>query len=60
MGTCNALKKESGGRLLLQYTLLFALFTAGLFGVLIITHRSFMQFHDAFRQGAFRLIEIRN
>ena len=60
MGTGNALKKESGGRLLLQYTLLFALFTAGLFGVLIITHRSFMQFHDAFRQGAFRLIEIRN
>ena len=54
------LKKEGGGRLLLQYTLLFALFTAGFFAVLIITHRSFMQFHDAFRQGAFRLIEIRN
>ncbi|MBR2674902.1 MAG: YfhO family protein [Mogibacterium sp.] len=28
--------------------------------MLILTHRSFMQFHDAYKQGAFRLIEMRN
>ena len=46
--------------LLLQYTVLFGVFVAGIFAVLLITHRSFMQYHDAYRQGAFRLIEFRN
>ena len=46
--------------LLLQYTVLFGVFVAGIFAVLLITHRSFMQYHDAYRQGAFRLIEFKN
>ena len=44
----------------LQYTLLFCIFTAGIFAVLILSHRNFMQFHDAYKQGAFRLLELQN
>ena len=53
-------ENKSGWRLLLQYTVLFGVFVAGIFAVLLITHRSFMQYHDAYRQGAFRLIEMKN
>lgn len=55
-------KGRSGKRLniFLLYTLLFCVFTAGIFAVLILSHRSVMQFHDAYKQGAFRLVELRN
>lgn len=56
----SSLVKKHGWRLVLQYTVLFGIFVAGIFAVLLITHRSFMQYHDAYRQGAFRLIEYRN
>ena len=49
-----------GLKMFLLYTLLFCVFTAGIFAVLILTHRNVMQFHDAYKQGAFRLIELRN
>lgn len=55
--------RTSGKRrinIFLLYTLLFCVFTAGIFAVLILSHRSVMQFHDAYKQGAFRLIELRN
>ncbi len=44
----------------LLYTLLFCVFTAGIFAVLILSHRSVMQFHDSYKQGAFRLVELSN
>ena len=44
----------------LLYTALFCVFVVGIFSVLLIEHRSFMQFHDAYKQGAYHLIEIRN
>ena len=49
-----------GLRMFLLYSLIFCVFTAGIFGVLILTHRNVMQFHDAYKQGAFRLVELRN
>jgi len=36
------------------------MFAAGIFFVLLITQRSFMQFQDAYTQGVFRLLELRN
>jgi len=55
---------RTGGKrrinIFLLYTLLFCVFTAGIFAVLIMSHRSVMQFHDAYKQGAFRLVELRN
>ena len=47
-------------KMFLLYTLLFCVFTAGIFAVLVLTHRNVMQFHDAYKQGAFRLVELRN
>lgn len=47
-------------RIILQYSVLFCLFTAGIFCALIIYQRSFMQFKDAYTQGVFRLLELRN
>ena len=47
-------------KMFLLYSLIFCVFTAGIFGVLILTHRNVMQFHDAYKQGAFRLVELRN
>ena len=55
-----SLTKKQGWTLLLQYTVIFGVFVAGIFAVLLISHRSFMQYHDAYRQGAFRLIEYKN
>ena len=49
-----------GLKMFLLYTLLFGVFTAGIFAVLILSHRNFMQFHDAYKQGAFRLLELQN
>ena len=54
----NTFKKEL--KRFLLYTALFCVFTAGIFAVLILSHRSVMQFHDAYKQGAFRLVELRN
>lgn len=54
-----SLKKEKVS-IYVIYTLLFCVFTAGIFAVLILTHKSFIQYHDAYRQGAFRLIEYKN
>ena len=55
---------RTGGKgrinIFLLYTLLFCVFTAGIFAVLILSHRSVMQFHDAYKQGAFRLVELSN
>lgn len=36
------------------------MFAAGIFCALIIFNKSFMQFHDAYTQGVFRLLELRN
>lgn len=47
-------------KIFLLYTLLFCVFVVGIFAVLILSHRSVMQFHDAYKQGAFRLVEFRN
>ncbi len=53
-------RSAQGLRMFLLYSLIFCAFTAGIFGVLILTHRNVMQFHDAYKQGAFRLVELRN
>ena len=53
-------KRNGGIKVFLLYSLLFCVFTVGIFGVLILSHRNFMQFHDAYKQGAFRLIELQN
>jgi uncharacterized membrane protein YfhO len=47
-------------RIFLQYSVLFCIFTAGIFCALIIFQRSFMQFRDSYTQGVFRLLEVRN
>ena len=47
-------------KIFLQYSVLFCIFAAGIFCALIIFQRSFMQFRDAYTQGVFRLLELRN
>ena len=59
MKRTNSLKNDNN-RIFLQYTVLFCIFAAGIFCALIIFQRSFMQFRDAYTQGAFRLLELRN
>ena len=44
----------------LQYTLLYGVYVAGIFAVLILSHRDIMQYHDSFTQGVYRLVELRN
>ena len=52
--------RKEGFKVFLFYTVLFCIFTACIFAVLILFHRSFIQFHDAYKQGAFRLVELQN
>lgn len=55
-----AIGKRATDNLYFQYTVVFCIYVLGIFAALIIAHRSFMQFHDAYKQSAFRLIEIQN
>ncbi len=59
-GTDQTLSQNRNKWLFAQYTVLFCVFTVGIFFALFITQRTFMQFHDAYTQGVFRLLELRN
>lgn len=59
MERTNSIKSDNK-RIFLQYSVLFCIFAAGIFCALIIFQRSFMQFRDAYTQGVFRLLELRN
>ena len=52
--------KKEDFKLFVFYTALFCLFTVCIFAVLVLSHRSFIQFHDSYKQGAFRLVELQN
>ena len=56
----HGMSQNGNKRLFLQYSVLFCVFAAGIFFALIIFQRTFMQFQDAYTQGVFRLIELRN
>lgn len=60
MRTKNNPPKKIRSNLFVQYTIVFFIFVIGIFAVLIVTHHAVMQYHDAYKQGAFRLIELRN
>ena len=45
---------------LLQYTILFCILAAGIFGVLMISHKTFIQGGDGIKQGYFRTVEIQH
>ncbi len=47
-------------KLILQYTILFALMTAGLFAVLALFNKSLMEYNDGYRQGYFLTAELRH
>lgn len=47
-------------RLILIYTILFGILTAGIFLLFILGHKSFIQYGDGYRQGYFWLAEHRN
>ncbi|MBQ9015103.1 MAG: YfhO family protein [Firmicutes bacterium] len=53
-------EEKANLKLFLLYTAVFCVFTACIFAVLVLAHRSFIQFHDAYKQGAFRLVELQN
>lgn len=59
MKRTNSIKCDNKS-IILQYSVLFCIFAAGIFCALIIFQRSFMQFRDAYTQGVFRLLELRN
>ena len=42
-----------------QYTLLFCILVLGVYGVLILTHRSFIQGGDGYKQGYFWTVELK-
>ena len=46
-------------RMWLLYSVLFAVLVAGVYGVLILTHRSVIQYGDGFRQGYFTITECK-
>ncbi|MBQ3371239.1 MAG: YfhO family protein [Mogibacterium sp.] len=45
--------------MVLQYTLLFCILVLGVFGVLILSHRSFIQGGDGYKQGYFWTVELK-
>lgn len=46
--------------LLITYTLIFCLLTAGVFCVFIWLHKSFIQYGDSYKQGYFWVVELKN
>ena len=48
------------GPMILKYTILFLIISAGVFSVFWMTGRSFMQFGDGYRQGYFWLAELKH
>ena len=48
------------GSLILRYTILFFVISAGVFSVFLVTGKSFMQFGDGYRQAYFWLAELKH
>ena len=46
-------------KLILIYTILFGVLTAGIFVVFILAHKSFIQYGDGYKQGYFWVVEVR-
>ena len=53
-------RKRSNMAALLQYTILFCILAAGIFGGLMISHKTFIQGGDGIKQGYFRTVEIQH
>ena len=54
---CN--RKKENLLTAVQYTLLFCVLTLGVYGVLILSHRSFIQGGDGYKQGYFWTVELK-
>ncbi|MBQ8007620.1 MAG: YfhO family protein [Lachnospiraceae bacterium] len=53
-------RKRSNMAALLQYTILFCILVLGIYGVLIINHKSFIQVGDGIKQGYFWTAELKH
>ena len=53
-------KQLTLGKLILQYTVIFAVIAAGVFAVFIIYGKSFLHYWDPFKQGYFWLAELKD
>ena len=53
-------KQLTLGKLILQYTVIFAVIAAGVFAVFIIYGKSFLHYGDPFKQGYFWLAELKD
>ena len=51
--------KKENLAMVLQYTLLFGILVLGVYGVLILSHRSFIQGGDGYKQGYFWTVELK-
>lgn len=47
-------------KLIIGYTIIFGIVTAGVFLLFILSHKSFIQYGDGYRQGYFWLVENKN
>lgn len=52
-------RKKENLVMILQYTLLFCILILGVYGVLILSHRSFIQGGDGYKQGYFWTVELK-
>lgn len=47
-------------KLIIIYTVLFGIITAGVFVLFILAHKSFIQYGDGYKQGYFWVVEVRD
>lgn len=59
MGTALQNRRKSNRAAFLQYSILFCILVAGIYGVMIINHRSFLRFPDGIKQMYFWTTELR-
>ncbi len=55
----NRSRRKENFIMLVQYTLLFCILVLGVYGVLILSHRSFIQGGDGYKQGYFWTVELK-
>ena len=53
-------RKRSDRAAFLQYTILFCILVIGIYGVLIISHKSFIRVGDGLKQGYFWTVELKH
>ena len=52
-------RRKENLMMILQYTLVFCVLVLGIYGVLILSHRSFIQGGDGYKQGYFWTVELK-